>query len=228
MSGAARRFALLAFVALEISAAAAGPLVDRMVVESDILELEIVRRSDGAMLDSGTALIRRGSVLSLGMYGNLNVAGHSVSQIETAIIRHMANLESFPENVDVRVRYVAPPSAEEFLWTEESFSILYSQGEGIAGRSLKPLATGPSSSIAIVHAPDILSIKAIRRTNRSLFISGGHLTRPDGTVCLGIYGNVDVAGLTVPAARRAITKQLAKHGYAARDIDVTVEIEPYR
>lgn len=40
-------------------------------------------------------------------------------------------------------------------------------------------------------------------------IAGEHLVRPDGTVSLGIYGNVLVAGLTLDEAKQAIEQHLA-------------------
>jgi polysaccharide export outer membrane protein len=42
-------------------------------------------------------------------------------------------------------------------------------------------------------------------------INGSHLVRPDGTVNLGIYGRVSVAGLTQELARAAIEEQLAHY-----------------
>ena len=39
-------------------------------------------------------------------------------------------------------------------------------------------------------------------------ITGPHLVRPDGTVALGTYGSVKVAGLTLPEVRRAVEAQL--------------------
>jgi polysaccharide export outer membrane protein len=41
-------------------------------------------------------------------------------------------------------------------------------------------------------------------------IRGPHLVRPDGTVGLGLYGSVRVAGLTLPDARRAIETHLSQ------------------
>jgi polysaccharide biosynthesis/export protein len=40
-------------------------------------------------------------------------------------------------------------------------------------------------------------------------VAGQHLVRPDGTVGLGIYGDVRVAGLTLPEVRRAIELHLS-------------------
>src|SRR5207244_1434161 len=41
-------------------------------------------------------------------------------------------------------------------------------------------------------------------------VRGEHLVRPDGTVGLGTYGEVHVAGLTLPEAKAAIEEYLAQ------------------
>ena len=42
-------------------------------------------------------------------------------------------------------------------------------------------------------------------------ITGEHLVAPDGSVNLGTYGSVDVAGMTLPEAKTAIETQLANY-----------------
>jgi polysaccharide export outer membrane protein len=42
-------------------------------------------------------------------------------------------------------------------------------------------------------------------------VRGEHLVRPDGTISLGSYGEVRVAGLTLPDAKKAIEQQLWKY-----------------
>lgn len=215
MSGAARRFLLLACVGFGMSATAAGQ-DDPAIAENDILEMEIIRRADGAVLDSEIARVRPSGVFTPGSTESLDVIGLRISQIEAAIARQVAGDHQFPKGVGVRVRIL------------ES-RILFSEGEGIGGRALKPLATGPKSSITIVKPPDILTITAVRRSDRFELFSGEHLVRPNGAVSLGIFGGeVEVAGLTVPATRWAITRHLAEHGYAARDLEVQIELLTYR
>jgi protein involved in polysaccharide export with SLBB domain len=66
----------------------------------------------------------------------------------------------------------------------------------------------------VIEPPDILLVEAtpIGFLDGSNFveqrISGEHLVRPDGTVGLGIYGSVRVAGLTLDEARTAIEDHL--------------------
>lgn len=55
-------------------------------------------------------------------------------------------------------------------------------------------------------------------------IAGEHLVRPDGTVALGIYGSVYVAGMTLDGAKRQIERHLATHIY---NPEVTIDVLAY-
>jgi hypothetical protein len=59
----------------------------------------------------------------------------------------------------------------------------------------------------IIEPPDILLIESPRALPDQP-ISGEHLVRPDGTVGLGLYGSVPVAGLTLDQARAVIEAHL--------------------
>ena len=61
----------------------------------------------------------------------------------------------------------------------------------------------------VVEPPDILLIEAtpdVTLDNRP--IAGQHLVRPDGTISLGVYGSVYVAGSTLEEVRDAVTAQI--------------------
>jgi polysaccharide biosynthesis/export protein len=61
----------------------------------------------------------------------------------------------------------------------------------------------------VVEPPDILLVSAGATAilpNRP--VEGSHLVRPDGTIGLGVYGSVYVAGLTLDEARDAVAAQL--------------------
>jgi polysaccharide biosynthesis/export protein len=68
----------------------------------------------------------------------------------------------------------------------------------------------------VIAPPDILLVEATQQL-RDQPIRGQHLVRPDGTIGLGIYGSVAVAGLTLEQARAAIVQVLAQR---INDIDV--------
>lgn len=55
-------------------------------------------------------------------------------------------------------------------------------------------------------------------------IAGEHLIRPDGTVSLGAYGAVYVAGMTLPQVKMAIEGHLSKYLYRP---EVTVDVYGY-
>lgn len=56
-------------------------------------------------------------------------------------------------------------------------------------------------------------------------VAGEHLVRPDGRVSLGIYGEVYVAGMTLPEVRAAVMQQMAENGI--QDPKVSVDVSTY-
>jgi protein involved in polysaccharide export with SLBB domain len=64
-------------------------------------------------------------------------------------------------------------------------------------------------SAYIIEPPDILLVQATSAiTLPNLAVSGPHLVRPDGTIGLGAYGSVFVAGRTLEEARDAVARLL--------------------
>ena len=66
-----------------------------------------------------------------------------------------------------------------------------------------------------VEMPNILGRQAI---------AGEHLVRPDGSVSLGIYGNVFVAGLSLPEVKAAVERHLSQF---VLDPEVNVDVLAY-
>lgn len=87
----------------------------------------------------------------------------------------------------------------------------------------------------IIEPPDILLIQfGLTRKPEALpqLIDGQHLVRPDGTVNLGIYGSVQLAGLTLDQAREVIAlklrekvQPLKKKDEAGKDVDLPLSDE---
>src|SRR5262249_43819117 len=65
-------------------------------------------------------------------------------------------------------------------------------------------------SAYIIEPPDILLVRGTRAISELQRIDGPHLVRPDGTIGLGVYGAVFVAGRTVEEARDAIAAALQR------------------
>jgi polysaccharide export outer membrane protein len=74
----------------------------------------------------------------------------------------------------------------------------------------------------IIEPPDILLIeyKAVKPLAGDQPIAGQHLVFSDGTVHLGVYGQVRVAGLTLEAARQVIFEQIKR---TAPDADLDIK-----
>ncbi|MCI0376169.1 MAG: polysaccharide biosynthesis/export family protein [Gemmataceae bacterium] len=79
------------------------------------------------------------------------------------------------------------------------------QYAALAPGELNPVELPPY----VIGPPDVLRIESLKKL-QDRPISGPHLVRPDGTVGLGAYGSVKVAGLTIDEARQAIGKVIAK------------------
>ncbi|MFZ9092873.1 MAG: polysaccharide biosynthesis/export family protein, partial [Planctomycetaceae bacterium] len=60
-----------------------------------------------------------------------------------------------------------------------------------------------------LRTPQVLLSRATDQADQP--VTGEHLVRPDGTVSLGIYGSVYVAGSTLSSARQAIQRHLSEH-----------------
>lgn len=59
----------------------------------------------------------------------------------------------------------------------------------------------------VISPPDILQIDSLKGL-KTQEVRGPHLVRPDGTVGLGVYGSVPVAGLTIDQAKEAIARAI--------------------
>jgi polysaccharide export outer membrane protein len=59
----------------------------------------------------------------------------------------------------------------------------------------------------VIDPPDVLLIESFKGLGEQP-IRGQHLVRPDGTIGIGIYGSVFVAGMTLDQAREAIARQI--------------------
>jgi polysaccharide biosynthesis/export protein len=64
----------------------------------------------------------------------------------------------------------------------------------------------------------------VGETRGQQLVRGPHLVRPDGTISLGIYGDLKVSGMTLAEAKRAIEKVLSKQLLAP---EVSVDVGAY-
>ena len=76
----------------------------------------------------------------------------------------------------------------------------------------------------VVEAPDLLLVEVLEALPGRP-ISGERLVRPDGKISLGFYGEVYVAGLTIPEVKEKIILHLRK--YINDDILGLIEVDEY-
>jgi len=77
--------------------------------------------------------------------------------------------------------------------------------------AVPPAAQAADEAAYVIEPPDVLRIEVSGLPKKAEPIQGARLVRPDGTVSLGRYGTVSVAGLTPEQARVAILEYLASH-----------------
>jgi len=78
----------------------------------------------------------------------------------------------------------------------------------------------------IIEPPDILLIESTQSL-RDQPIRGQHLVRPDGTIGLGIYGSVYVAGMTLEQAQAAVVAQVSQRVQKLDARDLYVDVLAY-
>src|SRR5262249_46947081 len=79
-----------------------------------------------------------------------------------------------------------------------------------------------SLPVYVVEPPDILLIRASPSATAPVQapLDGQHLVRPDGSINLGVYGDVWVAGMTLEEVRDAVAAQILRR---TKNPDLTVE-----
>jgi polysaccharide export outer membrane protein len=78
----------------------------------------------------------------------------------------------------------------------------------------------------VIEPPDILLVES-NQGLRDQPIRGQHLVRPDGTIGIGIYGSVRVAGLTLEQARAAVAGLLSQRIKKLDINNVSVDVLAY-
>lgn len=106
---------------------------------------------------------------------------------------------------------------------------------GAVPRELSNIRLAPNPYI--IEAPDQLLIEAVVKDPRTGAtdrlpdqpIAGPFLVRPDGTVGLGLWGSVEVTGMTIDQAAEAVRKKIVKFNdtLSAESLKVVVDVLAY-
>lgn len=79
-----------------------------------------------------------------------------------------------------------------------------------AGRTVQEVTAAIEGRVARIYASPLVAVDIVQLELLQQ-IAGEHLVGPDGTVNLGIYGQVRVAGMSIPQATATIEQHLAQH-----------------
>jgi polysaccharide export outer membrane protein len=94
----------------------------------------------------------------------------------------------------------------------------------VVGMSLAQAKAAIEKQLATLGLKDPKAEVSVAETRAPQQIRGQHLVRPDGTVGLGLYGSVEVSGLTLAQAKVAIEKHLSQFLEAP---EVSVDVAAY-
>jgi polysaccharide export outer membrane protein len=153
----------------------------------------------------------------------------SGTQIETRLVPAPAPGPALNSRFETNV-IVDPPSSPElpFPRTLNTTTVGVGGCVGNGGRAPNEMnmTTMPAYEIGVT---DILLIeyKPVGKLEGDQPVAGQHLVNPDGTVHLGTYGQVRVAGLTLDAARQAVFEQIKRRDDTADLKRVNVDILAY-
>jgi protein involved in polysaccharide export with SLBB domain len=95
--------------------------------------------------------------------------------------------------------------------------------KAVTEEAKKPANVKRGNLVHVVEPPDLLLVEVLEALPGRP-ISGERLVRPDGTVSLGFYGDVEVAGLTIPEVKERIVLHLRK--YLSDELLDLVETNP--
>lgn len=129
---------------------------------------------------------------------------------------------------------VLPLAAASFVVAGVSLWAQQSRGRSPEAAPRRTSTSAPSNPPAtaartrsdlayVIEPPDLLIVEVLEALPGRP-ISGERLVRPDGKISLGFYGDVEVAGLTVPQAKEKIVQHLRK--YLNDEVLGLVEMNP--
>jgi len=110
------------------------------------------------------------------------------------------------------------------LWTRQTDErVTRPQTQRVVGEKAKRAEQGKSGPAPAVEPTDLVIVEVLEALPGRP-ISGERLVRPDGTISLGFYGDVHVAGLTLPEIKAKIVRHMAK--YLSDDLLGLIEYDP--
>jgi protein involved in polysaccharide export with SLBB domain len=170
------------------------------------LTLEVLEALPGRPL-AGERLVRPDGTISLGFYGDLPVAGLDRRQIKLKLIEHMRKylndevLGLVQGDAETNKVKAVPPLESDRVFVDDTGRPGLSPERSPSSRPSGPTPVSPGQTIIV----EVLQALPGRP------ITGERVVRPDGTISLGFYGDLPVAGLTRDEIKVKVIEHLRKH-----------------
>jgi protein involved in polysaccharide export with SLBB domain len=168
-----------------------------------VLTIEVLEALPGRPI-SGERLVRPDGTISLGYYGDLKVEGLNRDEIKVKVVEH---LRRFLRDETLGLIEIDPTTGEERKVAPADTDQVFVDDTPVYDRQPIPL---PTKNRTTIQPGDFLEVEVLEALpGRS--ISGLRLVQPDGTISLGFYGEVPVAGLTRKEVKVKVIEHLRKY-----------------
>jgi polysaccharide export outer membrane protein len=125
---------------------------------------------------------------------------------------HVQPLDVLAVVVPETLADMQPVSGTYPVSPEGAVDLGFSYGQvPVAGLTLDEVKDALQARLKTILKPGFHVSVALAQSRGGQQIRGEHLVRPDGSVVLGIYGAVKVAGMTVAQAKAAVEQHLAQY-----------------
>ncbi|WP_422928078.1 sigma-70 family RNA polymerase sigma factor [Singulisphaera sp. PoT] len=172
----------------------------------DALEIEVLEALPGRPIRN-FRIIRADGTISLGFYGDLKVAGLNRREIKVKVIERLLKylskeslgLSKTKMDGDREISVDVPPVDSNHVFVDDS--LIYTN------KSLPRIAA--VDGLTRVKVADILLVEVLEALPGRPII-GEKVVRPDGTISLGFYGDLRVAGLNRDEIKVKLIEHLKK------------------
>lgn len=139
------------------------------------------------------------------------LSGHAASGLVASIASSVVWSMTMSKLVKVFVAcsFMSAGVVGASLWARQAGRAEHRQRAKPAARQAKDAPRKNSGPAAVVGPTDLLVVEVLEALPGRP-ISGERLVRPDGSISLGFYGDIHVAGLTLPEIKKKIIERLRK------------------
>jgi protein involved in polysaccharide export with SLBB domain len=213
------------FDSVSVQVISSGPAADYTLQSGDQVFIQVKADELPAMRPiAGAFPIDPEGKVSLGFdYGSVPIAGLTVPKAKEAITNHLKTRFNITEiqfalAESAGLQTIAGPYTID---VEGKLNLGPAYGNvHVAGMSIQEAEQAVANLIRVVLRDPKVSLSLVQSRGLQQ-IQGEHLVRPDGTIYLGTYGFVRVAGMTLTDAKYAIEAHLTQF---LQDPEITLDV----